>query len=213
MGVSERARLRQSEARFRALVDAVTDYAIFLLDDDGRVISWNPGAERIKGYGEKEILNRHFSIFYPPEDVAAGKPERELRVAALEGRFEDEAWRVRKDGSRFRAGVLITPVKDDDGELVGYAKVTQDMTKKHLEREREHRIRILEEQERIAGRIHKGAITTLFEVGMEIQAMAVRAKDPRDRERMEATVARIDDAIRQLRSFVFHPGEDYSPNA
>ncbi|HYM96295.1 MAG TPA: PAS domain-containing protein, partial [Candidatus Sulfotelmatobacter sp.] len=130
----------------------------------------------------------------------------------LEGRFEDEAWRVRKDGSRFPASVLITPVKDDDGALVGYAKVTRDMTQKNLEREREHRIRILEEQERIAGRIHKGAITTLFEVGMEVQAMAVRAKDKRDRERMEATVARIDDAIRQLRSFVFHPGEDYSPN-
>ncbi|HYM97901.1 MAG TPA: PAS domain-containing protein, partial [Candidatus Sulfotelmatobacter sp.] len=106
-------RLKQSEARFHALVDSVTDYAIFLLDDDGMVISWNPGAERIKGYSEKEILNRHFSVFYTPEDVAAGKPERGLRVAALEGRFEDEAWRVRKDGSRFPASVLITPVKDD----------------------------------------------------------------------------------------------------
>jgi PAS domain S-box-containing protein len=211
MGVTERERLMQSEARFHALVEAVNDYAIFLLDDEGRIISWNPGARRIKGYAEDEILNRHFSIFYLPEDVAAGKPAKELQIASVVGRYEVEGWRLRKDGSRFLASVLITPVRDEDGEIVGYAKVTRDMTEKHLEQERENLIRILEERERIARRIHEGAITTLFGVGMELQALAVRSNDPQNRARLDGVVANVDEAIRQLRSFVFHPGPEDPP--
>jgi PAS domain S-box-containing protein len=114
--------------RFALLIDAVQDYAIFMLDPSGNVTSWNPGAQRIKGYTHDEIVGRHFSIFYTPEEIAAGKPDRELEIAAAEGRVEDEDWRVRRDGSRFWANVVITAVRDPNGELLGFAKVTRDMT-------------------------------------------------------------------------------------
>jgi PAS domain S-box-containing protein len=122
------SRLLDSEERYRLLVEGVRDYAIFLLDPSGRVTSWNVGAERIKGYRAEEIIGKHFSVFYPPEDLARGKTEYELRVAAAEGRFEDEDWRVRKDGSRFWANVIITALRDPAGRLRGFAKVTRDLT-------------------------------------------------------------------------------------
>lgn len=204
MAVTDRQRLKQSEARFRALVDAVTDYAIFLLDENGRVSSWNPGAERIKGYTESEILDRHFSVFYPPDEVAKGKPDRGLRVAAAEGRYEEEGWRVRKDGSRFLASVPITPVRDEGGALLGYAKVTRDITDKKRAQDAASQMRVLEERQQIAARIHMSAISLLFEVGMEIQGIALRSRDGSTRERLETAVSKLDDAIRELRSFVFH---------
>ncbi len=114
--------------QFRLLVESVHDYAIYLLDPGGRVATWNPGAERIKGYTASEIIGRHFSVFYPPEDVAAGKPARELAEAERLGRFEDEGWRRRKDGSVFWASVTITAVHDEEGVLRGYGKVTRDLT-------------------------------------------------------------------------------------
>ncbi len=113
---------------FRLLVESVRDYAIFMLDPQGRIASWNAGAKRIKGYESGEIIGRHFSTFYPPEDVAARKPERELEIAIQDGRIEDVGWRVRKDGSRFWATVVITAVRDASGQLVGFAKVTRDLT-------------------------------------------------------------------------------------
>jgi PAS domain S-box-containing protein len=122
--------LRTSEERFRLLVEAVQDYAIFMLDPEGRVASWNPGAERIKGYRPSEILGQHFSRFYPADRIAAGWPRHELDVARKTGRFEDEGWRLRKDGSRFWANVVITAVHDDAGTLLGFAKVTRDLTEK-----------------------------------------------------------------------------------
>jgi PAS domain S-box-containing protein len=128
--------LRESEQRFRLLVQSVKDYGIFMLDPTGRVSSWNEGAERIKGYKAQEIIGRHFSAFYPAEDVAWGKPEMELRVAAAEGRFEDEGWRLRKDGTMFWANVLITALRNADGELIGYAKVTRDLTERKAAQER-----------------------------------------------------------------------------
>ncbi|HEX8435521.1 PAS domain-containing sensor histidine kinase [Archangium sp.] len=135
--------LRQSEERFRLLVESVKDYAIFMLDLDGRVVTWNAGAERIKGYRTEEILGQHFSHFYPPEDVARGKPQRELELATREGRFEDEGWRVRKDGTLFWANVVITALHDEHGTPRGFAKVTRDFTsRKQAEEERElHRLR------------------------------------------------------------------------
>src|SRR5262245_55636984 len=117
--------LRQSEERFRLLVESVKDYAIFLLDPEGYVLTWNRGAEQIKGYRAEEIIGQHFSKFYPAEDLANGKTEMELRVAAAVGRFEDEAWRLRKDGTPFWANVIITALHNDSGELVGFAKVTR----------------------------------------------------------------------------------------
>ena len=127
-----------AEERFRLLVEGVTDYAIFMLDPDGRISSWNPGAARIKGYRADEILGRHFSVFYPPEDVKADKPARELVIARAEGKYEEEGWRIRKDGSRFWANVLITALRDSEGRLRGFAKVTRDMTER---RETEARLR------------------------------------------------------------------------
>ena len=110
------------------LVSQVKDYAIIMLDPEGRVMSWNEGAERIKGYGPKEIIGRHFSCFYTLEDIARHHPQEELEAATKEGRFEDEGWRVRKDGSRFWASVLLTALKDETGKLRGFSKVTRDIT-------------------------------------------------------------------------------------
>ena len=120
--------LHNSEQTFSLLVRSVTDYAILLLDPQGRVTSWNEGAQRIKGYTADEIIGRSFRKFYPTEAIAAKLPERELECAAREGRFEDEDWRVRKDGSRFWANVIVTALRNDAGELIGYAKVTRDLT-------------------------------------------------------------------------------------
>jgi PAS domain S-box-containing protein len=128
--------------RYRLLVNAVTDYAIYMLDPNGRITSWNPGARRLKGYEEAEILGQHFSRFYIDEDRAAGLPALALATAAKDGRFEREGWRVRKDGSRFWAHVIVDPIRNPAGELVGYAKITRDLTERRdaqlaLERTRE----------------------------------------------------------------------------
>ncbi|MDR7100219.1 PAS domain S-box-containing protein [Lysobacter niabensis] len=121
-------RLRRSEERFRLLVDGVRDYAIFMLDTTGRISSWNPGAQEIKGYTADEIIGRHFSTFYTEEALARGWPARELEIALAEGRVEDEGWRVRKDGTRFWASVVITALHDSEGRHVGFAKITRDLT-------------------------------------------------------------------------------------
>lgn len=122
--------LHRSEELLQLLVEAVQDYAIFTLDPQGQITSWNNGAERLKGYKASEIIGRHFSCFYPEEDVQSGKPNRALEVAAREGRFEDEGWRKRKDGSRFWANVVITPIRDHSGALIGFGKVTRDFTER-----------------------------------------------------------------------------------
>jgi len=126
----EQTKLLESERRYRHLVEAVVDYAIFQLDADGVVATWNPGAQRIKGYAPDEIIGRHFSTFYTPEDRAAGVPARALATARDGGRFETEGWRVRKDGTRFWASVVIDAIRNDAGELVGFAKVTRDITER-----------------------------------------------------------------------------------
>jgi PAS domain S-box-containing protein len=120
--------LRRSEERFRLMVENVQDYAILSLDPEGRVVSWNEGAQRLKGYSADEIIGRSFQVFYPPDAVESGFPGHELEVALRGGRFEDEGWRVRKDGSRFWANVVITALRDSDKRLVGYGKVTRDLT-------------------------------------------------------------------------------------
>ncbi|KPH06954.1 PAS domain-containing sensor histidine kinase (plasmid) [Rhizobium acidisoli] len=122
--------IRQSEEQFRRLVQGVSDYAIYMLDPDGNVSSWNFGAERIKGYRPDEIIGRHFSTFYTPEDRAAGMPQTALSIARAEGRFEREGWRVRKDGTRFWASIVIDAILDDDGQVLGFAKITRDITEK-----------------------------------------------------------------------------------
>jgi PAS domain S-box-containing protein len=128
--------LRQSEERFRLMVKSVKDYAIFMLDPNGNVASWNEGARRFKGYEAGEIIGKHFSTFYTQEDKARHHPEYELKVAREEGRYEEEGWRVRKDGSRFWASVVITRVNDERGNLLGYAKVTRDLSERKINEEK-----------------------------------------------------------------------------
>lgn len=123
-------RASKPEQQLQLLIESVRDYAIFLLDTQGRVVTWNPGAQRIKRYTFDEIRGRHFSVFYPREDIEKGKPDYELKIAAQEGRFEDEGWRIRKDGSPFWANVVITALKDENGTLLGFGKVTRDLTQR-----------------------------------------------------------------------------------
>ena len=125
-----RRQLQESEERFRRLVEDVKDYAIYMLDAEGRVVTWNAGAKRLKGYAPEEIIGEHFSRFYPPEDVAEGKPNRSLEIAVSDGRQEDEGWRVRKDGTRFWANAVITPLRDQNDNLLGFTKVTRDITER-----------------------------------------------------------------------------------
>ena len=136
--MSERA---LADERFKVLVEGVKDYAILMLDPAGTIVSWNSGAERIKGYRAEEIIGRHFSVFYTPEAVARAHPEHELAVARREGRFEEEGWRVRKDGSHFWASVVITALFDEDGDLLGFGKVTRDMTERRAVQEAERAAR------------------------------------------------------------------------
>ena len=136
----------EGQGLYELLVESVQDYAIFALDPTGHILSWNRGAERLKGYTATEIIGRHFSIFYPAEDVARGKTTWELEVAAREGRFEDEGWRIRKDGTRFWANVIITALFSEKGRLVGFAKVTRDLTER-----REAEERAVRDASRLAG--------------------------------------------------------------
>jgi PAS domain S-box-containing protein len=158
-------RLRESEEKFRLLVDGVKDYAIFMLDPQGYVVSWNQGAERIKGYSAGEIVGKHFSKFYLPEDVESGKPEEALRIAALEGRYEAESWRLRKNGSRFWANVVITALRDNTGRLHGFSKITRDMTERKLFQQE------LQENERLAA---MGTTAAVFahEIGNPLNAIS-----------------------------------------
>src|SRR6185312_2319711 len=117
---------------FGRLVDTVSDYAIFVLDPSGNISSWNPGAQRLKGYLANEVIGKHFSIFYTAADLAKDKPAHELTMASKVGHFEDEGWRVRKDGTRFWANVIITRLLDDDGQLIGFGKITRDLTERRL---------------------------------------------------------------------------------
>ena len=146
--------LRVSEERVRLLVESVQDYAIFMLDPDGTVRGWNSGAQAIKGYAAHEIVGRHFSVFYTPEDQQAGKPEKALRAARPQGRVEDEGWRVRKDGSLFWANVVVTAIRSPAGELIGFAKVTRDMTDR----------RRLEDLERSSRRMNEFLATLAHEL-------------------------------------------------
>jgi PAS domain S-box-containing protein len=139
--------LRQSEEKLRQMIASVRDYALFMLDPDGRVISWNPGAQRITGYRDDEIVGQPLARFFVPEDAAEGKPERELELAVRDGRFEEENWRRRKDGSRFWANVIITPMIDDAGELTGFVKITRDLTERRDQEE--ERLRLAQAQEAI----------------------------------------------------------------
>ena len=126
------SQLQAMEESFRLLVEGTRDYAIFMLDPQGHIITWNPGAECINGYRAEEIIGQHFSRFYGEDDVQAGKPAMELKIAKAEGKYEEEGWRVRKDGSRFWSSVVITALFDEDGNLRGFSKITRDITERKI---------------------------------------------------------------------------------
>jgi PAS domain S-box-containing protein len=180
---------------FRLLVDSVKDYAIFVLDPEGHVLTWNPGAQALKGYTKEEIIGRHFSAFYLPEAVQSGWPTRELTLAEKEGRFCDEGWRLKKDGSSFWASVTITALRDRDGKLTGFAKVTQDMTARrqaeeriqNLNKELRRRVSQLDEAQRVI------ELRTI-----EFQNLSARVLQIQDEERRRIARELHDDLGQQL---------------
>ena len=188
--------LRQSEQRFRLLVDAVQDYAIFMLDTEGVVASWNSGAERMKGYPRDEIVGKHFSHFFTEEDIAAGKPWEELAAARRTGRAEIEGWRVKENGTRFWARVVISAVHDEAGQLRGFAKVTQDLT------ERRH----VQDLEKAAQNVHEFIAMLAHELRNPLapikMAVEVMAKSANDRDTWEAMRQTIDRQSAQLARIV-----------
>jgi PAS domain S-box-containing protein len=216
--ITERKRaeeiLRRHEERFRVFIEAVQDYALFMLDADGYVSTWNKGAERTKGYKASEIIGRCFSCFYPEEDIKAGKPDHNLKIAAREGRIEDEGWRVRKDGSRFWANVVITAIKDENGKVIGFGKVTRDLTERMLAQQKIqeseaslrdlslHLLRTQDEERRRIGReIHDSVGQYLSVLKMKLDAQT------RQNEELGQCSALVDECVKEVRtiSYLLYP--------
>jgi PAS domain S-box-containing protein len=207
---SSEAALSESEQRFRLMISGIEDYAIFMIDPEGRVISWNRGAERMKGYGSEEIVGRHFSCFYRSEDIESGVPARLLETAIANGSAPAEGWRVRKDGSQFWASVLITAIRDDRGELLGFARLTRDLTDRveaeaTLAREREERERaeeILRQSQKMEalGQLTGGIAHDFNNMlgviigNLEILQRRLESDDPRVGERIESALQGADRA-------------------
>jgi PAS domain S-box-containing protein len=203
---AESARI-ENELRFTLLVDSVTEYAIFMLDTTGHVSTWNAGAQRIKGYEAREILGQHFSIFYDESEIRAGKCEFELEVAERDGRNVDEGWRIRKDGTRFWANVVITSVRTSSGELVGFAKVTRDMTShKRAEEQRvrlaaaEESIRVRDEFLIVASHELRTPVTALQ---LQLQSLSLRlgSMEPQTAQKVQRvarSVERLNDLVESL---------------
>jgi PAS domain S-box-containing protein len=188
--------------RLGLLVDAVGEYAIFMIGPDGTVATWNPGARRIKGYAAEEIVGKHFSVFYTEEEVRAGKPERELAQARAAGHSRDEGWRVRKDGSRFWANVLITAVYDADGHLEGFAKITRDDTDRLLVEEQARQLEIFAERERIANGLLDTVVRQIFEAVLAMESALQFAGDPLVKQRINEAVDGLDRALKSTRDAV-----------
>ena len=221
--------LHESERQLRLLVEAVQDFAIFMLDTDGRIRTWNLGAQRIKGYKAAEIIGKHFSCFYSEEDIEAGKPQRELEIAAREGRVEDEGWRLRKDGSKFWANVVIAAVKDDAGNVLGFGKVTRDITerlatqrvleesqRKLQDSERSlrqlslHLLRTQDEERRRIGRdLHDSLGQNLAVLKMKLDSLLSRSNEnqPNDTKDLRQCAQMTDDAVKEVRtiSYLLYP--------
>ncbi len=183
------AKLEETQEHFRAIVEGARDYAIFMLDPEGRVVTWSLGAERTEGYRAEEVIGQHFSMFYTPEDVQRGKPQLELETAVAEGRYEDEGWRVRRDGTRFWANVLVTPLYNSEGRLIGYSKLSRDLT----DRRRAEEALLAE-------------LSTTVLPGMDIQTMmsAIAASIRRIVQHDYASLCLYDESEQVLRSYNLH---------
>jgi PAS domain S-box-containing protein len=225
-------RLAESEERFRLLVEGVPDYAIYMMDPEGRVTTWNSGAERIKGYTASEIIGRHYSTFFPQEDVRAGKPQKILKAAAEEGKVEQEGWRIRKDGSRFWVNALVTALHDKSGELVGFSKITRDATEKMqhqkaletevAERKRaeeelvksEASLRKLslsllrmqdEERRRIGREMHDSVGQYLTALKMNLGILSVKEPNlsPETREELRTSTEMLEECVKEVRTISY----------
>jgi len=199
----------------RLLVDQITDYAIFLLTPSGEIATWTQAAERIKGYKPQEIIGKHFRVFYRPQDQATRKPEHELEIAGARGRFEDEGWRIRKDGSRFWANVIITAIRDSKGQLLGFGKVTRDLTerKKAEEQLRELSGCLLkaqdQERKRVGRELHDTIGQYLAAAKMSLDGSSSREplSEAELRQQIDDSLPNIDKAIREVRtlSYLLYP--------
>lgn len=190
-----------------AIVETVDDYAIFMLDGTGVVVTWNAGVRRIKGYTADDIVGQHFSTFFTDEDVNAGKPRQLLTRAEADGRVSDEGWRVRKDGSRFWANVVITALYDDDGQVQGYLKVTRDDTARREGEQIAHELERLQDREALGRDLNSAVINRIFNAGLIVEGLRGLSPDPLLHQRVDALVEELDAAINDLRSVLFEQDE------
>ena len=188
---------------FSLLVDGATEYAVFALSPMGVVSTWNRGAQRIKGYRPDEVIGQHFSIFYSPEDQEAGVPNRLLADALRDDRVEVEGWRVRQDGSRFWASVVIAPLRDEAGRLRGFSKLTRDETDRRAADVLHENVARMTEQERIAMTLASTLVRRLFGVGLQLDSTLKLAQDPELARRISVAASDLDEAIKYVRRAVY----------
>ena len=188
-----------AEERLRLLVESLDD-AVFMLDPTGVVLTWNAGAQRMKGWSADEIVGRHFSVFYPPEDRDAGKPQRELEHARDDGHARDEGWRLRKDGSTFWASVVLTAVHNDQGRLEGFAKVTRDDTLRRLAEQQSRDLAAMSEREEIARGLLDTVVHRIFEAALGMEGTLESIRDPAAAQRIREAVDILDGTLKEIRT-------------
>jgi PAS domain S-box-containing protein len=196
-----------------ALVAAVEEYAIYMLDPVGRIITWNAGARRIKGYTDSEVIGQHFSLFFTNDDISDGKPQMLLAAAASDEHASHEGWRVRRDGSRFWANVSITAVFDATGDVVGYVKVTRDDTARQEAQRQADELRQLRERDELARQVNNEVINRIFSAGLVIETIRTLVRDDLVVDRVNTAVGELDRAINDLRAIVLAVRDDTVPDA
>jgi len=206
-----RSALRDLQERFHLLVEAVDEYAIYMLDPEGRVMTWNQGAARLKGYAAEEVIGRNFAVFYTPEEMAAGRPARNLADAAANGTLCDQGWRLRKDGTRFWANMTLTALFDEDGSLRGFAKITRDETQRIAADQHVRELELLNERERIAGDLCHTIVHRIFEAGLLLDSVRTIVNDPVAQQRLVEAIELLDGTIREIRLTTLGPAGEPRP--